>query len=209
MFPGQYHNGETRLYYNYFRTYDPSTGRYLESDPIGLVAGLNTYAYVGNMPTMRTDRFGLYEGGGISEVMPGYTYEQYLDLMSNMEYRPPTTRTRMGVIGCIGGCASYIDGDRDTQASLSPMIGSALMFCSEKPATEESCEIESDPTPPGGCGIYDPNCDNSVEPGASISRGGFGIGYSKNPDGSSCMMIGPFVGWPVVAPTIHLGDMSE
>ncbi|WP_082990217.1 RHS repeat-associated core domain-containing protein [Woeseia oceani] len=48
-----------RVLYNYFRTYDPSTGRYLDSDPIGLNAGLNTYAYVGNMPTMYFDPFGL------------------------------------------------------------------------------------------------------------------------------------------------------
>ena len=41
-----------RVLYNYYRTYDPSTGRYLESDPIGLVAGLNTYSYVENMPTI-------------------------------------------------------------------------------------------------------------------------------------------------------------
>ncbi|HNP64628.1 MAG TPA: RHS repeat-associated core domain-containing protein, partial [Woeseiaceae bacterium] len=46
---------------NYYRTYDPSTGRYLESDPIGLVAGLNTYAYVGNMPTMYVDPLGLFK----------------------------------------------------------------------------------------------------------------------------------------------------
>jgi len=50
-----------RVLYNYYRTYDPSTGRYLESDPIGLIAGLNTYSYVGNMPTMRVDPFGLFE----------------------------------------------------------------------------------------------------------------------------------------------------
>lgn len=49
------------MHYNYFRTYDPSTGRYLESDPIGLAAGPNTYSYVSNMPMMRTDRFGLFE----------------------------------------------------------------------------------------------------------------------------------------------------
>lgn len=57
------------LVYNYFRTLDPSTGRYLESDPIGLAAGLNTYSYVSNMPTMRTDRYGLIEWNG--------TYVQY------------------------------------------------------------------------------------------------------------------------------------
>ena len=33
--------------YNYFRDYDPSIGRYIESDPIGLLAGTNTYLYVG------------------------------------------------------------------------------------------------------------------------------------------------------------------
>ena len=48
------------LHYNYFRTYDPSTGRYIESDPIGLRAGLNTFGYVGASPLGFVDSLGLF-----------------------------------------------------------------------------------------------------------------------------------------------------
>ncbi|MEX0902321.1 MAG: carboxypeptidase regulatory-like domain-containing protein [Pseudohongiellaceae bacterium] len=57
--PGQYEDRETRLHYNYFRDYDPTTGRYVEADPIGLRGGTNTYSYVLNRPTMLHDKSGL------------------------------------------------------------------------------------------------------------------------------------------------------
>jgi uncharacterized protein RhaS with RHS repeats len=44
--------------YNYFRTYDPSTGRYRESDPIGLEGGLNTYGYALQNPLRYADPTG-------------------------------------------------------------------------------------------------------------------------------------------------------
>ena len=58
-FPGQYYDSETGLNYNYFRDYDSVTGRYVESDPIGLKGGTNTYTYVGSSPVRSMDPQGL------------------------------------------------------------------------------------------------------------------------------------------------------
>lgn len=58
-FPGQMYFAETGLHYNYFRDFDPQTGRYVESDPIGLKGGMNTYAYVFSSPTRYVDPRGL------------------------------------------------------------------------------------------------------------------------------------------------------
>jgi large repetitive protein len=71
-FPGQYYDRETGLHYNWNRYYDPTTGRYLQTDPLS--EGLNLYAYVLSDPLNLLDPHGtcvLRIGGGILEVFGG------------------------------------------------------------------------------------------------------------------------------------------
>ena len=77
--PGLSTNAE---HYNYFRDYDPAIGGYIESDPLGIAAGLNTYGYVGATPLSSIDprgesaialggRAGAAIGGSIGSLFPG------------------------------------------------------------------------------------------------------------------------------------------
>lgn len=80
--PGQYYDRETGLHYNYFRDYDPTTGRYIEADPIGFDAGPNLYAYVDGNPITRTDWFGLFCGSGWNEVFVPDSFPGGVDFSS-------------------------------------------------------------------------------------------------------------------------------
>jgi len=59
-FPGQYYDAETGHHYNINRDYDPVTGRYTQSDPVGFKGGVNTYGYAEANPVMKKDEMGLW-----------------------------------------------------------------------------------------------------------------------------------------------------
>ena len=61
-FPGQTYDKEAGLSYNHHRDYRAQSGRYAESDPIGLAGGINTYGYAAANPLSYSDSLGLTAG---------------------------------------------------------------------------------------------------------------------------------------------------
>jgi len=76
-FPGQYYDNETGTHYNINRDYNPVTGRYIQSDPIGFDGGVNGFGYVGGNSLTTIDIYGLDyridEIGGKTFILDGGT----------------------------------------------------------------------------------------------------------------------------------------
>nr|ART38311.1 G285 [uncultured bacterium] len=114
--PGQVFDPESGLHYNQARYYDPTSGRYLSPDPIGLAGGVNTYLYANANPLRYSDPLGLdaifvhYVGypvavPGNMSVPAGHSGVIAVD--------PPTGKTQYYEFGRYGGKCGNVRGPFD------------------------------------------------------------------------------------------------
>ena len=132
-FPGQYYDVETGLHYNWHRYYDPVTGRYLTTDPIGLTGGMNLFLYADANPIRFADPSGLLSATGGLGAGGGF---QFFGIGANAHYR-----VECGSGGCFGittvcgrfGGGMFVGGGAEAGGSIGSSSNQDQDSCEDKP----------------------------------------------------------------------------
>jgi RHS repeat-associated protein len=178
-YPGQYFDEESKLSYNYFRSYDAATGRYTQSDPIGLEGGLNRFGYVDQNALWASDPQGLRGRGGAIVGSRG--------------------EPSIGAFGCMGlACISGNTRDDGAQMSVELTFGSGIEICDPPPPPppNNSCLRPSVSVQPPGVPV-------------PRRLGGLFVSPSVRSDGRVCIRLGVFGSPPIPLPSIDLGGMGS
>ncbi|WIG56108.1 MAG: hypothetical protein OJF61_001896 [Rhodanobacteraceae bacterium] len=150
-FPGQYYDQEDNLWYNGARDYNETLGRYMESDPIGLVGGVNTYAYSNDNPIINVDGLGLdsavfytepqYQMSlsgtglqlpdvylfeiGLGPVSISATYTSYGDAFVGISGNPTQIAQGKGLqVGGVAIAAGYVKGCDHSRQTINNIVSS-------------------------------------------------------------------------------------
>ncbi len=175
--PGQYFDPESGLHYNQARYYDPTTGRYLSPDPVGLAGGLNTYSYVENNPLRYTDPTGLLciysQSTGSFTCANDITGQQYLTCTGyagqSVGYNNPAAQNQPNVGPLPQGDYSVGAPTRRrgpltlplTPNPANTMYGrSAFLIHGDNPARNRTASE--------GCIIVDRNCRAGIPTGETV-----------------------------------------
>ena len=179
---GQYFDAETGLHYNYHRYYDPSIGRYLRPDPIGLEGGVNLYTYVQNNSINMTDPLGLKEfemriwvGGSVGyAIVGGGVYDVTIRDVESGE----TTLYQMKAIGLGVGLPSIRGSSRPIIFEVDDSCATSERFEGYGYLGGASLEVTAGIKIGGGIKIP----HGPFIPGSMIDWefGGFDIGVSHN-----------------------------
>jgi len=179
-FPGQLYDQETNLFYNYFRDYDPQTGRYIESDPKGLSGGLNMYGYAGGNPVTRIDPNGLVPIFSHPELMTPEDKAEYIAMQSASAVSSATSVDTKGanstdkvVKVCFGKPRDYVHQwlcVGDTCGGLVPNGGKGI--------GGGDAHIQKEDPKDGVCSTVPPACDEMkfqqcIARNVTSSKGGY------------------------------------
>jgi RHS repeat-associated protein len=176
-FPGQWYSASTGgLHYNYFRDYDPATGRYIEPDPIGLRGGRNLYVYAGGGPVQYADPSGRCPWCVIGGAVIGVTVNVGVTLVangSNVTAKQVGAAAVSGLIsGGLGGLAGPAGGTLALELGLGNSAGLGAV------ATSGILSAGAAGLGQEAANILDPCHSSSV--GRAALFGGFGGALAKH-----------------------------
>ena len=135
---------EAAEHYNYFRDYDPAIGRYVQSDPIGLAGGANTFAYVGSGPMVSIDPYGLI-GMADMPLFPNWAVDFSAGFGDSMTLNATSyLRELVGGGRSVRKCsAAYRAGEiADIAFEVGTMGLSALLKAAARGASREAARAE-------------------------------------------------------------------